>query len=331
MGRLDLKALGERGLVELIRRRAGSRQSGWRVAIGDDAAVMRAPQGQDLVYTSDTLVEGTHFRWSTTRPRALGRKTLAVNLSDLGAMGATPRGFLLNWTLPESSSASQIDGFLRGLLQLANRAKCPLVGGDTVAGPVWTMSVTAIGSVPMGKGLLRSTAKVGDRLMVTGTLGAASLGLYQLEAGRKQASIYQRRQLDPAPPYELGRRLLRSRGMGAALDLSDGLATDLERICLSSEVGAEVDLELIPVNRGFHRSCDKENLNPWELVLFGGEDYELLFTVRADASTASKLTRQLGHRVTEIGRIVRGRRPRFRMNGKSVSIPGRAFEHFKTR
>ena len=146
--RLDLSAIGEFGLIEAIRRRARARGGAWKLAIGDDAAVLRPRPGHDVVVTTDALVEGVHFRFETTDPRSLGRKALAVNLSDLMAMGARPSGFLLALALPHDADPERIEGVVAGLLAEARAAGCPLVGGDTVASSSWTLVVTALGQVP---------------------------------------------------------------------------------------------------------------------------------------------------------------------------------------
>ena len=230
MPRLDLSTLGEFGLIGAIRRRARNDSRDWLRGIGDDAAILRPRAGNDLVVTSDALVEGVHFRWSTTDERSLAAKALAVNLSDLGAMGARPLGFLLNLALPGAAPPARLEGFVAGLLAEARRTKCPLVGGDTVAGPVWMISIAALGEVRRGRALLRSGARRGDRVLVTGYLGGSALGLRLLESTRSdlpEAHPFVRRQIRPRPPHEVGARLARTGLVTAAIDLSDGLVQDL--------------------------------------------------------------------------------------------------------
>ena len=329
---LDLRTIGELGLIEALRRRARQARGVWVRGIGDDAAVLRPRPGRDLALTTDTLVEGIHFRWSTTDAHSLGRKALAVNLSDLGAMGARPLGFLLSLALPEDASPEAIDGMLRGLLVEANTARCPLVGGDTVAGPVWMLSITAIGEVPKGAALGRSGARPGERLLVTGTLGAAALGLWLLERGQgsvQGARRFIRRQLCPRPPYEAGLRLLRTRFASAAIDLSDGLARDLAQLLRESGLAAEVHLDRLPLPRGMRALCRRFGLEAEELALHGGEDYELLFCVRAEAPSAAVFTRRLGCRVTELGVLRAGRGARYLRAGRPVPVAPWGFDHFK--
>ncbi len=332
MAGLDLRTLGELGLTEALRRRARQARGVWLLGIGDDAAVLRPRAGYDLVLTTDTLVENVHFRWSTTDARSLGRKLLAVNLSDLGAMGARPLGFLLDLALPPDASAAAIDGMLRGLLTQAHAARCPLVGGDSVKGPAWVLSVTALGEVPSGSALRRAGARPGERLLVTGTLGGAALGLALLERGQastRGARPFVRRQLCPRPPFEAGARLRRTRFATAAIDLSDGLAGDLAHLMRASGVAADVHLERLPLPRGMHMQCKRLGLRAEELALHGGEDYELLFCVGSQAPSAGVFTRRLGCRVTELGVIRAGRGARYLRDGSAVPVAARGFDHFK--
>lgn len=333
--RLDLRALGEFGLIEAIRRRAGDAGRAWRASIGDDGAVLRAREGRELVLTADALVEDVHFRWRTTDARSLGRKALAVNLSDLGAMGATPLGFLLTLCLPgdpRAVSARQLDGVLGGMLAEAKAAGCPLVGGDTVRAPCWSLQLTAVGDVPRGRALTRAGARPGDRLLVTGSLGGAALGLRLLEAGRPLAGLlggFARRQILPRPPWRLGARLVRARLATAAIDLSDGFALDLEHLTRQSRVAAEVQVEALPLARGLRAACPELGLDPLQAALHGGEDYELLFCVPHGAPSARALSARLGVRLSEVGVIRRGRGVRFLREGRPAGIPVGGYDHFK--
>jgi thiamine-monophosphate kinase len=326
-------AAGEFGLIEAIRRAArGGGRSGWRLGIGDDAAILRVPAGRELVATVDALVENVHFRWSTTDARSLGHKTLAVNLSDVGAMGARPVGCLLVLGVPPGADGERLGGFFDGLLGLARRARCPLVGGDTVAAPVWTLSLTAFGTVARGRALLRSGARPGDRIFVTGALGAAALGLALLDAGRgaaRESRAFARRQLAPEPPWRLGEALAARRDVTAAIDVSDGLLQDLGHVARASGVAATVDLERVPRARGLERAARALGVDPDRLALAGGEDYELVFCARPSAPSAQVLSRRYGMRVSEIGRIRRGRGVSLLRAGIPQQIPGHGWDHFK--
>lgn len=332
MGKLDLRAIGEFGLIEALRRRARASPR-WREGIGDDAAVLRPRAGRELVLTSDALIEDVHFRWRGTSPAALARKALMVNLSDLSAMGAEPLGFLLALGLPARTRAERLDGFVTGLLRAASDTGCPLVGGDTVRAPVWTLAVTAVGELPSGSALRRAGARAGQRILVTGELGAAALGLFLLERGRggtRSARPFLRRQRDPAPPWRAGAILRRGGLATAAIDISDGLAQDLGHLLRASGVAADLELERLPLPRGFARHCAQHGLDPVQLALAGGEDYELLFCAPARGPSAARLAARLGCRVTEIGRTRKGRGLALFRGGVRVSAPAGGFEHFKT-
>lgn len=336
---IDLHALGELGLVELVRRRAGPVRRGWRIGIGDDCAVLRPQTGCELAWTVDALVEGVHFREAKTDAVSLGHKALAVNVSDLNAMGARPLGFLLALGLPEDASGERIDGFLRGLLAEGRRSGCLLVGGDTVRAPCWMISISAVGELPRGRALRRDGARVGDRILVTGELGAAALGLHLLEAGADVCaasgltSAVQRRFVRlhrrPRPAYGAGERLLRSGWATAAMDISDGLALDLPRLLRASGVGAEVWLDRLALARGLRAAAGAFGLDPLELAASGGEDYGLLFCARRDAPGDTALSRRLGCRVTTIGEVRAGGTVEWLRDGRRVEPPRPCFEHFK--
>lgn len=332
MVKSDLEALGELGLIAEVRRRAARLPSRWRIGIGDDAAVWLPKAGHEIVVTSDVLVEDVHFRVHTTDARSLGRKVLAVNLSDLAAMGATPRGFVLAWTVPRTAERPWLLGIVRGLLAEARAHGCPLVGGDTVAGPVWSFAVTAFGEVPHRAAFLRSGARPGDRIVVTGTLGASALGLALLESGREgyaSGAAYVRRHRTPRARVAEGRALRRFGCVTAAIDVSDGLLRDLSHILRASGVGAEINVERVPVGSGMRKLCGELGLDAGALALGGGEDYELLLCVKPDAPATKDLARRIGCRITEIGRITRTRGTRLTCRGAAVSPPPVGFDHFK--
>jgi thiamine-monophosphate kinase len=322
---VDVRELGEFGLIEAIRRRAARATRGssdWRVAIGDDAAVLTPRRGEELVLTTDAVVEDVHFRWRATEPRRLGHKALAVNLSDIAAMGARPLGCLLTLALPASIAGQRLDGFLAGFLALARASRCPLVGGDITRAREFSATVTAIGAVKRGRALLRSAARPGERVFVTGTLGGAAAGLARLEAGRLRTPLDRRlarRQQAPEPRLEASAALVAAGLSRAAIDISDGLAQDLGHLCEESGVGARIDLDALPVMRGA----------TLRQALAGGEDYELLFTVARGGPSAAVLKRRLGCKVTDIGVVTRQRRLAFTQAGRPVEFASRGFQHFK--
>lgn len=243
--------------------------------IGDDAALLRPSAGQQLAVTSDLLVSGVHFL-PDADPFSLGHKALAVNLSDLAAMGAEPAWFLLNLTLPKAD-ARWLEPFCRGMFQLAREHTVQLVGGDTARGPL-AIAIEAHGFVPEGKALRRSGAKVGDRIYVTGTLGDAAMALHHRLGGIRLApsemtSLCER--LDRPVPRVREGIMLRDVAT-SAIDISDGLVADLGHILELSHVGAQIEIGKIPISPECRRYVHKSG---WDTVLASGDDYELCFTV----------------------------------------------------
>lgn len=333
MGRdLDPRALGEFGLIEAIRRRAGPAGRRWALGIGDDAAILRPAAGRELVWTADALVEDVHFRWSTTDPKSLGHKALAVNLSDVAAMGARPLGFLLTLGCPPRTSGRRLDAFLSGLLAEARASGCPLVGGDTVRSEKWHLSISAVGEVTRGAALRRDRARAGDRLLVTGTLGGSALGLQLLENGWTRTPAekrFTRIHLRPRPPYEVGPRLSRAGLARAAIDISDGLLADLGHVLDQSGLGADLHVDCLPLAPGFRAVCASRDLDPESLALGGGEDHQLLFTVRPEAPGLAALARRLDVRLSEIGVLRRSSGIRLFRGDTRVNVAKKGFDHFK--
>lgn len=300
---MQLRELGEFALIERIER-AARRQGRPRavvVGIGDDAAVLRPPAGEDVVVTTDALVEGVHFRFDTQSHRCIGRRALVANLSDLAAMGARPLGFVVALSAPPSLEVRVVDGLLHGLLSEARAHRCPLVGGNLTRARQTALTISALGSVPRGRQLLRSAARPGDRICVTGTLGGSALELARAEAGQGRVRRV------PSPRLGAGRALARQTGIGACIDVSDGLSADLGHLLDSSGCSAEIDRASLPLPPRFAAACRRLQLDPIELATGGGEDYELLFTVRRTGPSGAQLRRRLGVAVTEIGRVVERR------------------------
>ncbi len=332
MADVDLRTLGEFGLIGAIRRRARFDRRVWRLGIGDDAAVLRAHPREELVFATDALVEDVHFRWSTTDARSLGDKSLAVNLSDLGAMGARPLGCLLTLGLPEDVEPARLDGFVSGLLHRARTSHCPLVGGDTVRAPLWLLGVSVVGAVASGRALRRDAARAGDRILVTGEFGGAAAGLALLSGPGASSPIERRlvlRQLRPRPPYRAGETLARARLARAAIDISDGLGQDLGHVARASGVSAWVEVERVPLARGLVRVAARLGLDPTALALSGGEDYELLFAAPRGGPSAEAYARRIGARVTEIGVFAQGRGVHFTRGGRPYAHAASGFAHFK--
>jgi thiamine-monophosphate kinase len=288
--------------------------------VGDDCALLRPDAGLELAVTTDMLVEGRHFLPGAD-PRALGHKALAVNLSDLAAMGAAPRWATLAIALPAADEA-WLAGFSQGFFALAERHGVDLIGGDTTRGPVLTISVTALGEVPSGVAMYRASARPDDEIWVSGELGAAALGLLHPEIPEAAERLHL-----PEPQVELGERL---RGLAhAAIDVSDGLAGDLQHILNRSRVAATVQYEEIPRPAVFQTLNDRELEK--DCVLSGGDDYELLFTVARDRrKEVESLSRELKVPLTRIGSIRSGE-PRLVIvdaGGNPMSFRG-GFDHFR--
>lgn len=297
----QLREIGEFALIARIEALARVAFAGVRVpsvvlGIGDDAALLRLRPGEAVVVTTDALVEGVHFDFAQETPRVAGRRALAANLSDLAAMGARPLGFVVALAAPAATPVAHALGLARGMLDLALRFECPLVGGNVARASEISLAITVLGAVRRGRALLRSAARAGDRVFVTGTLGGAALARAR---GRVRGAA--------EPQVAAGRALARMRGVGACIDVSDGLAADLAHVCRASRVAARIDAARLPTPPGFAAACARVGRDPRALALAGGEDYELLFTARGPSANAVGLARRLGVAVTEIGRIERGK------------------------
>lgn len=288
---------------ELIRAYFASQpvaRSDVRAGIGDDAALVRAPAGMELAMATDVLVGGVHF-FEDADPGAIGYKSLAVNLSDLAAMGAEPAWFLLDLTLPRADTA-WLRGFADGLYELARLYEMQLIGGDTSRGPL-SIAVTVVGFVPQGQGLLRSGARAGDLIYVTGTLGDAALALAVCRGQRTVAEAERAaicRRLDrPLPRLAEGIAL---RGLASsAIDVSDGLLADLGHVLEASDVGARITLDTLPLSPVYRAGVSEFG---WDYALAGGDDYELCFTVPRDRRGAIEaLARERQFSFSAIGEV----------------------------
>jgi thiamine-monophosphate kinase len=310
-------ALGEFALIDRYFRDRGAQRADVLLGVGDDGALLRLPPGEDLVAVSDTLVDGVHFP-SGSDPRSVGHRALAVNLSDIAAMGGTPRWALLSLTLPSVDEA-WLEAFAAGFGDLALGHGVALVGGDTTRGPL-TIGVQVLGSVPAGQGLRRSGARAGDALFVSGTPGDAAAGLASL-MGRSEgtddptdAAAFEARFLFPTPRVALGQALLPL--ASACIDVSDGLVGDLGKLAAASGCAAVLDVDALP------------STAPRHCVLHGGDDYELLFTVRpARVAAVAALPG-----VTRIGEMRAGDGVTLRESGRetaAASVAGPAgYDHF---
>jgi len=303
---------GEHDLIARIRRRVGSPPAWVSIGIGDDAAVIEPERGAQIVITTDSLVEDVHFSRRLTPLDAVGEKALAVNLSDLAAMGASPRACLLTLAVPDGVHSDEIDQLTGGLIELASRAGAPLVGGNVTRSPGPLMvDVTALGSVRPRRVLRRSGGRAGDELFVTGQLGAAAAGLAALQSGEDRSRLdidfseCIRRYERPEARLKCGIVVGRRQAATAAIDLSDGLADGVHHIAAESGLGAVIDAGDVPIHAGASEWARRHGGDALGLALGGGEDYELLFAVsRRGKRNFLAAVRQSGDvMVTRIGRL----------------------------
>jgi thiamine-monophosphate kinase len=352
----------EKALIAQIRRMAARRSaSGIITGIGDDCAVLRLPRGQDALVTTDFSLEGIHFRRDWHPTESVGHRCLARGLSDIAAMGGKPVAAFLSLALPRDLPQPWIGRFMRGLLALARKHRVTLAGGDTAESTNGVLAdIVVVGAVPNGEAILRSGARPGDRVYVSGALGGSAAAVLQFQAPRHHEgalplsrsvrqslprasegsrgggdveSVRTRikptprtypRHFYPEPRLALARILREKRLATAMIDTSDGLSTDLAHICEESKVGAEISAELIPRARAGKPAREV----PLELALHGGEDYELLFT----APASKRIPRQIaGVSLTHIGVITRSRAPAiFLRRREGISkLESRGWEHFR--
>jgi thiamine-monophosphate kinase len=326
------------GEFELIKNNfthlSSSAIAGVTVGIGDDGAQLAVPEGQELVVSTDTLVEGIHFSKGDD-PYLLGRKSLRVNLSDLAAMGALPTWYFLSLTIPPTTTLDWVSEFSRGLKADGEDFGIGLVGGDTTGSKkALVVTITVMGCVVKGSSTLRSGARVGDKIFLSGTLGDSALGLaYHLKKLKiatldDRVYLLKRHQL-PEPRVVLALALADGGVTSSAIDVSDGLTADLAHICAASKVGAEVDVEKIPLSDAAKRVLNSQGPELLAKVLTGGEDYELLFTVAPgmEAEVAA-IAAKVGVIVTEIGNITAGSSVNINQQGRPIKLDSAGWTHF---
>lgn len=301
MGKTEIREIGEFRLIQRIRKRYSELSDLVLSGIGDDAAALHLPSQHPALVTTDLLIEDIHFTRKWTLPYLLGVKSLAVNLSDIAAMGGIPRFFVLSLGFPKDLSLSFFDRFYEGLSQLAKAYDVLLVGGDVAAAPKLVINGVVIGDCPPGQVVYRRGAQPGDHIYVTGPLGDSALGLEILrqrglrprdftaqgEARGKDQDLLCliRHHLAPTPRVLTGRRIAELACATAMIDISDGLVADLGHIMEESHVGARVWVDQIPRSQAFRKCAHFYHPRPMDLALAGGEDYELLFTAPREAPT----------------------------------------------
>jgi thiamine-monophosphate kinase len=334
---MKLSVLGEFGLIDRIRNISGRNTSSALIGIGDDAAVLKHSSSHVMLVTTDLLLEDVHFERSYTDYYSLGWKSAAVNLSDIAAMGGTPRFCLTALGIPGYVTAEHVLDFYRGFNTLLNNHKTALVGGDTCSSPDGLfVSVTAIGEAKSSLVVTRKGARPGDSIFVTGSLGDSAAGLEILKKRRghgaggkgKNAERLVEKHLRPVPRVAEGRAIALSRCATAMIDISDGLSSDLFHICEQSRVGADIIADRIPLSSMLKNREGKLTKPVLDYALSGGEDYELLFTV---PPARVKKVRSLDFPVTEIGTIKAGKRLSLVDSfGKRSPLRKSGHDHFRT-
>lgn len=316
--------LAERTLISRVRRAARRQNAALVAGIGDDCAVLRVPAGEEALVTTDFSLEGIHFRREWHPPAVVGHRCLTRGLSDIAAMGGKPLAAFLSVALPRSVSQHWVDRFLQGFLALADEFNVTLAGGDTAESPAGVLAdIVVLGSVPKGKAILRSGARPGDRIYVTGELGGASAALQELFAGHQVRPRDFPRHFHPVPRIAVGQLLRTKRLASAMIDVSDGLSTDLAHICEESKVGAEILASAVPLAGVGKRKQDVE----LRQALHGGDEYELLFTAPKNKRVPDRIA---GVCVKQIGEIRRGKQVLLINNkgARSVLKP-QGWEHFR--
>jgi thiamine-monophosphate kinase len=329
-------SIGERDLIARIRDRARLTSPAVGLGIGDDAAILLPEAGTVCVITTDSLVEDVHFKRTWTKADAIGHKAVMVNLSDLAAMGAVPRGILLSLALPPALPLAEFDGLIDGVIHAAERAGAPLVGGNITRSPTaLVIDVTAVGAARPRRVLRRGGAAPGDELYVTGELGAAAAGLGLLASGRDRDALdaaergaverYER----PEARWQVGASIARTGAASAAIDLSDGLADAVARLAEASGLAAIVEADLVPIAPSARHWAERTGREAQRVALTGGEDYELAFSVKPRRRNAflAAMRRFRGVPITRVGRFEKGRGAWLNSAGGSEPMPT-GFTHF---
>lgn len=306
------KDLGETGIIRLIQQELSPKLPSYiKKGIGDDCAVLEAEGGRHILVTTDTLIEGIHFTDQTLSPEALGWKALAVNISDVAAMGGTPRTAFLSIGLKPESKVSFLESFIVGFKALADKTGIVLAGGDTVESPsLVVVTITLLGDCLQEHVVYRSGARVGDDVWVTGAPGNAAGGLFSLKNKKVAASaeyeLLVRAHQKPMPPLDVGKALGENGLVHAMIDISDGIAKDLGHICEQSGVGAVLQGASIPVSSNLLKLAAAAEKSPLQWALHGGEDYELLFAASpADKEKILSVTAKVSNTTaTKIGKII---------------------------
>lgn len=335
---MRLKELGEERIIRELAEKFKVRHPRVLKAIGDDASVTVQKGGRVLLATTDILIEETHFRTSLTTPYLLGRKSLAISLSDIAAMGGEALFFLVSIGLPGALKKEFLDGLYKGISECSEEYGALLIGGNTSRAGEITVSTTVFGEMPAGEVVYRSGAEKNDLVWVTGTPGDSALGLTLLKkegiaALRGPFKKAVMRHLAPEPRMKAGRALAVKKLATSMVDVSDGVLLDLKRVAEESGAGAVVELNRLPVSAGMKKYLRlNKRVPPYGFVLSGGEDYELLFTApEKNSKKIAALSKKLKLRMTPIGRIVEKKKGLkvLAKDGSEVKVKSLGFDHFK--
>ena len=339
---VELKEIGEFGLISWIRGKMPLRDSNIAAGIGDDAAVIKPPKRSVCLVTTDILIEDIHFKLDYTDPLRLGKKALSINLSDIAAMGGFPQYFLLSMGLPLHLPFRWVEELFCGIQQVAEQYDLSLIGGDTSLARKLSINITLIGRGKAGEIIYRNGAQAGDQIMVTGTLGNAALGLRILKSHGGDSSISRagdsdlaeliEKHLSPIPRIAEGRLIAKNHLASAMIDISDGLMADLGHILEESHAGAKIWISQLPLSEAYRRKAPQYTSSDIDLAISGGEDYELLLTTpREKGEKLLGLFRKSGLKITPIGEIVD---PRYGLklfmdDGREYRPREKGYDHFK--
>ncbi len=332
---MQLKEIGEFGFIERFKPQFNDLLNDGLMGIGDDCAIIHANDEEDYIITTDLLMEDVHFLRHSISPFQLGYKSLAVNLSDIAAMGGTPVASFLSFAIPKDLDVEYLDQFMEGYHELSKKYNTALLGGDTTKSlKHLAINVAVIGKCLKGKARKRSDAKVGDVICVTGNLGDSAGGLQYLLDGitsdRNEYLIHRHHQ--PEPRIAEGLFLFQMEGVNAMMDISDGISSDLKHILKASNVSAEVEIQNIPISEELKNESSKNNWNAIEKATSGGEDYELLLTVSARDFAQIQLDyeKEFHKPLIQIGTIIKGNpNIHWTNNGQVVELTSTGFNHFK--
>ena len=324
--------MGEEDALRFLADRFKATQKEVLTGIGDDSAVVKIRDKACLVASTDTLVEGVHFRPGIQTPKQLGKKAVCVAISDIGAMGAVPRYLLCSLGCRSADSMEFIVDLSEGVGEACREFEVCLVGGNLSESQTVFINMTALGEISRDDIVLRSGASEGDDIYVTGTLGDSALGLRVLsgDGGIDGCEGFVSRHIEPTPRLRVGRMVARRGIASSMIDLSDGLSCDLEKLTSEHGLGAEVSLADIPLSPGFLSLCGSFSEDGYRLALSGGEDYELLFTSSArNRASIEEVSRLCGVAISKIGSVTSGRKIRFfDEEGKEIFYDTAGFEHF---